>query len=103
MASPVRNEAAPIAKPRRHSGSVRAAEYIIPLRDARRNCLNFKGVIANKLVAAPRYQLSSVAAGLLPVAPIKTGFVSRPRCASAGFLRATISMCPANYYLVTRE
>ena len=39
------------------SGSVTAAQYIIPLRDARSNCLNLKGVMAIKLVAAPRYQL----------------------------------------------
>jgi hypothetical protein len=56
MASQVRNEAAPVAKTKLHSRSVAAAECIVPLRDARGNCLNLKGVIAIKLVAAPRYQ-----------------------------------------------
>jgi hypothetical protein len=51
MASPVRTEAAPAAKTKLHSRSVAAADCIIPLRDARRNCLNLKGVIAIKLIA----------------------------------------------------
>ena len=37
--------------------SLSVGQYIIRLREARRNCLNLKGVIAIKLVAAPRYHL----------------------------------------------
>jgi hypothetical protein len=35
---------------------VKRSWHIIPLRNARRTCLNLKGVIAIKLVAAPHYQ-----------------------------------------------
>jgi hypothetical protein len=78
MASPVRNEAAPAAKTGIHSGSISAADHIVPLRNARRNCLNLKGVIAIKLVAAPRYQSRYVVS-----IPVSSSVAPRGRLDSA--------------------
>jgi hypothetical protein len=43
---------------------------VIPPRDARRNCLNLKGVMAIKLVAAPRYHIYD---GLPPATLLNAG------------------------------